>query len=632
MLPVTDEEILAAESILLPAGCHFDEERRAFIRNFGTCDLQAVPGSGKTTVLLAKLLIFEKRMPIENGKGIVALSHTNIAVDEINHKLRGHCTKIFAYPNFVGTIQSFVNEFLAVPYYTQMFKHKPNRIDNEIYDEKIARYALPVGANTWLRNRDDAEDFKKGIRFAPDGSLTYRGNNLPVGAATPTYQAFLQMKKRLLERGYLHYDDAYFLAEKYLSNVPNVVALLRKRFDFAFVDEMQDMEAHQYNLLERIFFSNGNSPIYQRIGDKNQSIYSGIASTGINWAIRDVLLQLRGSHRLSANIARTIQPFGVFSDTPIIGHFASDLQPHLFVFNDGEHLKVLPRFARLIREYQNAGQLPQEFKHPIKAIGWVSKQGDGNDLYLPHYFPAFNKENKAAKIDYANLLSYLVFYDKKAKTFDGIRQNIINGILKVLRLENILNGTKDFTKTTFLNILKLSNRSLFDDFNLNLYRCCLEVLQGRIHLAHQHIRDYLPEFLMQWRALEFSDIARDFINSNIEDDEVVFHVPRQNMYTDQGINIEVDTVHSVKGQTHSATLYVETRYYSYESQKCMNQLLGISATGPLGIRQREAAKMMYVGLSRATHLLGLAVSRDRLGDRQAQLEELGWIIIDCSEN
>lgn len=40
----------------------------------------------------------------------------------------------------IGTIQSFVDEFLAIPYYTSIFKKKIIRIDNEIYDETIYKY------------------------------------------------------------------------------------------------------------------------------------------------------------------------------------------------------------------------------------------------------------------------------------------------------------------------------------------------------------------------------------------------------------------------------------------------------------------------------------------------------------
>ena len=80
---ITDADIEYAENILLQEGKTFDEERRSFIRDLNTLDLQAVPGSGKTTALLAKLVILEKHMPLKSGRGILVISHTNAAVDEI---------------------------------------------------------------------------------------------------------------------------------------------------------------------------------------------------------------------------------------------------------------------------------------------------------------------------------------------------------------------------------------------------------------------------------------------------------------------------------------------------------------------------------------------------------------------
>jgi len=73
--------------------------------------------------LLAKLLALENYLPFSNGAGILAISHTNAAVDEIRHRISYHCPKLFSPPNFIGTIQTFVDQFLAVPYYTNMVGH-----------------------------------------------------------------------------------------------------------------------------------------------------------------------------------------------------------------------------------------------------------------------------------------------------------------------------------------------------------------------------------------------------------------------------------------------------------------------------------------------------------------------------
>src|SRR5690242_3757569 len=95
IISITDDDIRYAEEVLLPSGSHFDDERKHFIKTLSTVDLQAVPGSGKTTVLLAKLLILEKYLPFEDGSGILVLSHTNVAVNEIENKIRQHCPTLF---------------------------------------------------------------------------------------------------------------------------------------------------------------------------------------------------------------------------------------------------------------------------------------------------------------------------------------------------------------------------------------------------------------------------------------------------------------------------------------------------------------------------------------------------------
>ena len=53
----TDEEIKMAHEVLLKGKDPFDEKRVDIIKNDSSCYVQASPGSGKTTALLAKLVI-----------------------------------------------------------------------------------------------------------------------------------------------------------------------------------------------------------------------------------------------------------------------------------------------------------------------------------------------------------------------------------------------------------------------------------------------------------------------------------------------------------------------------------------------------------------------------------------------
>ncbi|WP_171499148.1 UvrD-helicase domain-containing protein, partial [Acinetobacter oleivorans] len=214
IIEITDEDIKYAEDILLPQGKTFDDERRNFIRNLSTLDLQAVPGSGKTTALLAKLLILETKLPFSDGSGSLVLSHTNAAVDEIKEKIHQYCPKLFRYPHFIGTIQSFVNEFLAIPFYLFKLKKKPLRIDNEIYAEQIES-ALPYNTKIALS--------KRGINYIDILSNSFISNkeifqhfwsndevNIPrIGSHTTTYKELATMKINLLKTGILSFGDCY---------------------------------------------------------------------------------------------------------------------------------------------------------------------------------------------------------------------------------------------------------------------------------------------------------------------------------------------------------------------------------------------------------------------------------------
>ncbi|MFW9612572.1 MAG: hypothetical protein ACMV17_01725, partial [Macellibacteroides fermentans] len=112
------------------------------------------------------------------------------------------------------------------------------------------------------------------------------------------------------------------------------------------------------------------------------------------------------------------------------------------------------------------------------------------------------------------------------------------------------------------------------------------------------------------------------------------------------LGIEVATVHSVKGQTHCATMYVETDYYEYETQKLT--AIKKKATKKTGeelkpnplfkqrqnyeyTRQKEAVKMMYVGFSRPTHLLCFAALKENVETQLGCFQSAGWEIIDMTE-
>lgn len=647
VINISNDEIQYAERLLLPTGKTFDDERKAFIGNFNTIDLQAVPGSGKTTALLAKLVILERKLPFADGSGILVLSHTNAAIDEIKEKIQKHCPRLFSYPNFIGTIQSFVDEFLAIPFYIHKCNKKPNRIDHEIYNEVATkRYNnLPnSGAKTWLNQQHDPESLFKNFRFDIELNLTNGMNGkviLKSENESPTYKTFKTIKQQILQSGVLNYDDAYFLAELYLKEIPNVKSILQKRFSFVFVDEMQDMDTHQYNLLEKIFYDDGNSiSKFQRIGDKNQAIYNSFVKANDIWVDRPEVLRLNGSQRLSKHIANVVKKFALYSDETfdIVGKNECEIKPHILVFENANIENIIPCFAQIVKEKGLENSV-----RPIKVVCWNTEWNDDAGrqdtvkLRLEDYYKGFKKDKGKPKQDYDNLKSYLLYYEKK-ETLESIRKNILNAFLKILRLENInTTDERPYTKKKLIDLIHEKDIQKYNEFNLNLYNWSIGIVREKTNEVLTSIKEYIPTLLTIFdKQISASSNFINDDNAEIPAENTEIIAPT-NHYKADGFEIEITSVHAVKGQTHCATLYLESFYSkgygNYESERLRNQFVGTqSVSETLNTVKnshdfiKQSAKMVYVGFSRPTELLCVAIHKDRFDNLLSEINRQEWEI------
>ena len=663
-IDITESDIEYAKKILLAEGQNFDDERRAFIKNLEVIDLQAVPGSGKTTALLAKLLILERKLPFADNSGILVLSHTNTAIDEIKHKIKLYCPKLFRYPNFIGTIQSFVDEFLAIPYYTTICKKKPVRIDNEIYEERVnhilqnrwlPKYNLSLDdlkkiQNIKMANQDlfknirlDTNDVGEIILIKELNDKEKLNVKKPKGAdysneeKEKLYKWFLSFKKNILKQGILHFDDAYYLANRYLQKYPQIKNIIQQRFSYVFVDEMQDMETHQYDLLEKLFYDDGNSTsIFQRIGDKNQAIFNNIESNEVNWIDRGNNLVLTNSHRLSSKIANVVKSFALNNPNnfDIIGLNECDIKPHIILFDDASKERVIPKFAELVKGFKEEGRLIDYGKYPIKAICWNAKWKSVTELRITNYFPTYKKDNTKSKQDYDTLKDYLLFYDRNSQTLKSIKNNIINAFLKVLRFEDIFDDNKRyFTKYILFKTLKEKYLEEYQKFNLKLYHWSMFILKGKLDEAYNEIKSYMNDFIKIFDKTKTLTISSSFFNQESQTLQVPDNTEQlkdNNLYKEGDINIEVATVHSVKGQTHCATLYLESFFYkdgtkSYESERLKEAFLGNVIQSPTK-RVQQSLKMVYVGFSRPVNLLCVAIHKDRFTQYLSQINREIWEI------
>ncbi|QHH85899.1 ATP-dependent helicase [Bacillus paranthracis] len=622
MTQIDSRDISYAEQMLLHNDESFDDERRAVIQCLESKDIIACPGSGKTTALLAKLAILAGKLPFENNKGICVLTHTNVAINEIKSRLGIQGEKLFSYPHNCSTIQSFVNQFLAIPAYIHFYGKRPIRIDDEVYNEEIIKkYYQNIPRNLQFgiakRNID-----VQAIRFNLENEniqTSLYGRKVYENEQSSSYLALKGLKRQMLQDGILCHDDAYFLAYKYLRENPNLKGVFSNRFLYVFIDEMQDTMMHQKELLELLF---DDSVVIQRIGDLNQSIYDQSGAIGSWEVVPESSLEISDSKRFSKAIADIVKNICVTPQNLNGNTNIEDIRPYLLVYNSTNIQNVLEEFAKIIIERD----LHNLDRKVFKAIGWVSEHE--REIGIKNYWEEF-KTSRRKRSDFNSLRMYLL--EESSEDLERFGANLYNdkvlkGILKTLRIMNEKNEGKHYTKQRFLNYLKESHNEIYEDLMLKLSRWCLMIQN------HQEVVSEVEEFITEKlkRIFNWDDISQltSFFSNTEEELTEVYSVQTNVMkFLGEGneVDIEVASIHSVKGETHTATLYLETFYFEYDIKRIIAYLKG-NHTNTNRSRMIQNLKMAYVGMTRPTHLLCVAVREESINGHEAELNAAGWDI------
>lgn len=378
---ISDQDIETTEKLLLPKEAHFPEDARNVIRCWHSTDVAACPGSGKTTVLLAKLKLLVDRMPLENGAGICVLSHTNVAVDEIRNRLSGYADKLLSYPNYIGTIQSFIDKFVTMPYLRNIAGRNVQAVDDLTYAQHMqnkmqlsAKYSALnyVTKNSFETGGQFAErlDHTQALHVRADGAL-YVGKQKRAlaGADKKSTQQFKALLDDLLKNeGIIRYRDAYSHAETAINSLPEEYTdLFSSRFQYVFIDEYQDCDDVQRRAIDAIFNSRKCTVI--RIGDSDQAIYNSSENDTLDWVPQDGYLPIMTSCRYSQEIADVICKLKRGSKNITTSAGKTGIKPILLIFDSETIDKVIEGFINVLEThglYDNKGV--------YKAIGAAKKR------------------------------------------------------------------------------------------------------------------------------------------------------------------------------------------------------------------------------------------------------------------
>lgn len=658
--PITEEEIRWASELLGlgPNGFQVigeDSSRLEAIRRLDTCDFEACPGSGKTTLLVAKLAILSSRWPYRQ-RGICVLSHTNAARNEIDHRVSGSGagSSLVRHPHYIGTIHGFVNEYLALPWLRS--KGNAIRLIDTVNALKRRYHRLP-----WkVRTRFD----KKLLRLSaleydqPD----YSGANKGSLSGDAAFCEALENAARVVSaEGYFTYDEMFVWANELMDRHPEIVQDIRSRFPLVFIDEAQDNSELQSRMLHRIFCQGEQPSVRQRFGDSNQAIYRSGREEG---AKTDLFPStdphnLPRSYRFSQVIADAAKGLGVVPQEligvgPARARSTPDaLPPVLFLFDDDSVRSVLPRYAEHLITVFSADELASGV---FTAVAGVHELKEEETLtipramghYAPHYDPVLVKASTPT--------SFQHYLSKATQDLEvsGNADVLVNATASaLLRLGELAGGAALATGvrgSAHRRMLQLLDDSTAASVYLDLVD---KVLSIRGVFNEEEWRDALPQVLgvvsylagesrLSREAAEF--LARADSVLSLERPPQSGDSGSQNFYlyplNEPKVRIRLGSIHSVKGETHTATLVLESYYHRHHLSELKPWVLRERSGGmkiksrgkpaPENSRTLGRLKLHYVAMTRPSHQLCLAMRHDAFVDDELErLKSGGWGLIDC---
>ena len=660
--PITDDEIAWASELmgLGPNGfaaVDNDDSRLNAIRNLQTCDFEACPGSGKTTLLVAKLAILASRWP-HRQSGICVLSHTNAARDEIDQRLSANLgsAALVRYPHFIGTIHGFVNEYLAIPW----LRSKGNPV--RLVDTTIAlkRRQAKLHRN-WRYAMEQRFLDAYALQYdSPDYSGSNKGT---LSRDTELCRAMEAAARAGSEEGYFCFDEMFVWANELLDRHPEAAANLRTRFPLVFIDEAQDNSELQSAMLHRIFLRGDRPSVRQRFGDSNQAIY---AHANANGAQTDcfpsaIVHNLPRSYRFSQGIAEVARGLGIVPQA-LVGAGPARARvkcaakaPVLFLFDDASVQEVLPRYGQHLLDNFSAADLAAGL---FTAIAGVHEMDNDKTDQVPramgHYAPFYD-----ATLGRKGSLLPTTFFGYITKAAHEVRQSgntqaLVNAMALALMRVGELAGAAPHSSAP---ARRSPHRMLLEILNAGAgdiaYKKLLEIVlaaQGAFQAdTWAQVVPQISSIAMQLAGVTaLNQEASDFLgfpNLSPDDIKVLQMAPTsQNFYSyppkDGKVHIRLGSIHSVKGETHTATLVLDSYFYKHHLSELKPWILGEREGGmqcrPKGKQVLEGARMLgrlklhYVAMTRPSHLLGLAMRKDCFNDSQLdQLRGRGWLTVDC---
>lgn len=246
-----------------------EEQKSAVSHLYGPALILAVPGSGKTTVLIHRIYNLVNINKIRPNK-ILSITFSKASALDMKMRYQQLFHEDSMVPPFM-TIHAFCYEVIRA--YSKKANKNYFLIENEA--TKINKYTLIssiyLNINKNILTEEKLENFFSYAGYIKNMCITpeefIKNKKIDVENFIDIFYLYEKYKK---DNNYIDFDDMLSMAYEILSNDKKILNYYKNKYDFIQVDEGQDTSIIQFKIINLISSPSNNIFI---VADDDQSIY-----------------------------------------------------------------------------------------------------------------------------------------------------------------------------------------------------------------------------------------------------------------------------------------------------------------------------------------------------------------------
>lgn len=558
----------------------------------------AVPGAGKTTMLLERINNLSKSIPQNK---ILTLTFSRTQAIDMKNRFGSDDTNII-------TIHAFC--YLIIRNYLKKFHRELRLLEStDAYNKYDLVRRIYQDINDKKVSREDVLTFFTETSYMKNAMLdeTYL-QKVRIKNIEKVYEIYENFKKA---NNYIDFDDMQTIALKLLDENPKLLKSIQSKYQYFQLDEGQDTSLLQFEILNRIVSLNNN---FMVVADDDQSIYSFRAANP------DYLLNFKDyypgaeifimneNHRSSKNIAK------------LAGEFIK--------YNNFRYKKNL-----ISKKEEGERVLIKTLKDAYDQYNFIKKNIDfskSNAILFRNNISAINLVTFLLEdgIDFAINDDFLDFFKSQIidDFFDIIKFS--DDFTNVEAFENIYYKIRTFLKKTEVEklITKPINQDIFDFFyeilDYDRKNSLYDIEKKLIHIRKLPLSrkiSYIYKYLgyKEYSSLKANKFAEEVINKDLfveslvnftkdinsieEFDRKILKLKKKIRLMPQ-TNLVLQTIHRSKGLEYDRVFIVDMN---------KNEFPIIDYEQSPEKSLEEERRVFYVGMTRAKEKLFILSTKKR---------------------